>query len=125
MEPNNATDAKYTVVAGFDTVTLQLAVNQYHISLGSKPFRKRDLIVYIIERLSVDEDDPGTPKETEDFKLLSAECGKQFEDFALLNDVAVEACKRVALTATRLGEIDLSKLRSLPRPFRMTFRSEV
>jgi hypothetical protein len=123
VEPNMGEEI-YTVVPGINTVTLQLAVNRYTLSLGNKFFRERNLVVFNIERLSEDENDPGSPTESEDFRFLHS-IWKTVRRFRASKRWAEEACGTVGFAINRLGTIDLNKLRSLPRPFRMTFRSEV
>jgi hypothetical protein len=110
----------YTVVGltvtGLDTVRLHKAIMRHNTSLVGKPHQERLLII-----LSID-----SPSQSEDFKSLSARFGEQFDHFALLNDVAVDACKVVGFGIKAPGEIDQRELRVTPHTLlKLPFWSEL
>lgn len=98
----------YTVVGltvtGLDNVKLHKAIMRHNTSLVGRPHQERLLIVLSIDPTS----------ESEDFKSLSSKFGERFDHFALLNDVAVDACKAVGFGIKALGEIDQRELRVTP-----------
>ena len=56
----------------------------------------------------------GSVLEARDFDLLSARFKRDFDTFALLNEVAIEACNAVGFSITNLGVIDESELSVRP-----------
>jgi hypothetical protein len=91
-------------VTGIDTARLHKKIMRHNTSLVGKPHQESVLIVFSVDSQS----------ETEDFKLLSARFGEQYDHFALLNDVAVAACNEVSFGIKVLGEIDAGELRVTP-----------
>ncbi len=98
----------YTVVGlsvtGIDTARLHKRLMRHNTSLVGKPHQERLLIVLSVDSLS----------ESEDFKSLSARFGEQYDHFALLNDVAVDACNTVGFGIKVLGKIDGRELHVTP-----------
>jgi hypothetical protein len=99
----------YTVI-GFDIgdyglpiVDLGLKIRQ-HGSTSSMT-QKRDVVVLGVESLG---------EQPDDFKLLCTRFGEEFNRFALLNDVAVEAFAAINFQIKPLGEVDKSELRNRP-----------
>ena len=56
----------------------------------------------------------GSVLEARDFDLLSARFKRDFDTFALLNEVAIEARNAVGFSITNLGVIDESELSVRP-----------
>jgi hypothetical protein len=110
MKPTEmiAEQLTYTVVGlsvtGIDTARLHKRLMRHNTSLVGKPHQQRVLIVLSVDSLS----------ESEDFKALSARFGEQYDHFALLNDVAVDACNTVGFSIKVLGKIDTTELHVTP-----------
>jgi hypothetical protein len=73
-------------------------------SLASSRQRKRQVKILGVESLW----------QADDFEMLSSRFGKGFEQFLLLNAVAVEACGAVNFHINPLGVIDASELINRP-----------